>query len=258
MFAAVAALLALSASPVAAGPGSDARIRAEIDAYIVAHPTDYRGIDTLQFKYRGSHIAVVITGVACELTADQAADWMANYEANQANAIVPMSGIQAPALTITKQAISGGVQFWGWWNFPDTQAWQGSPYDLASTTIPTNSCTRTQNHAIWTYRNNGSVQTHLGSMRSHAPNQYLIWNVADYVTNFQNQADKGLTRLEVVRTASCSGSVNVGAAFDYEGNKGGGISGISIGFGFLSVSYSVGGVHDHWGTDAIWTTLYPS
>lgn len=58
------------------------------------------------------------------------------------------------------------------------------------------------------------------------------------------------------RTPTCQGSINVGAAFDYEGNRGGGLGAISVSFGVFSVTYApAADVFGHWGTDAIWTYI---
>jgi hypothetical protein len=108
---------------------------------------------------------------------------------------------------------------------------------------------------VWTYNANNNP-TNLGTFRSTSPNKWVLWNVADYTTNFMSQADHGLTRLEVARTTACVGTKNVGAAFDYEGNQGGALAAISVTFGFISVSYNPSSpTHGHWGTDAIWAYI---
>lgn len=251
--AVAASLLILSAAPANAGAPNEAAIKAEIDAYIVAHPMDFEAIDALVVRYRGQHITIRTPGIDRVLTATEAAQLV---KARSSSDVGILSGIPAPQIYITNVPISGGAQFWGTWDFPDTWAGQGAPVDIAAQTFSTDPCTRMQNGAIWTYKVTGG-QTYLGSTRSTAPNANWVWNVADYVTGFENQADRGTTRVEIVRSLACGpGLINVGAAFDYEGNQGSGsILGISIQFGFFSVTYSGSMLSGHWGTDPLYVYI---
>jgi hypothetical protein len=250
---AVALLCALTMAPAAIAAPSDQAIKAKIDAYIVAHPMDFKGINALVVRYRNVPIRVATVGVDHAMTADEAA---ALVQQRTRASVGMLAGIPTPQIYITSVKITKGVQFWGTWDFPDTWAGQGSPVDIAGQTFSAPSCARMQNGAIWTYAVR-SGSTGLGSTRQTAPNASWLWNVRDSVTAFENQADRGTTRVEIVRSAACSASLkNIGAAFDYEANTGGGsITSVSVSFGFFSVSYSNPGLTGHWGTAPIYVYI---
>lgn len=253
---AAASLLALSTSTASAAPSSDDAITAKIQAFIVANPFDYLGIDKLVFKYLGEHIQFQVLGSKTPVTAAEAAALKA--EADAAGDVVPMSGIPTPWMGVGSYGITGGKRFWGSWDYPNG-AWagQGSPVDIAGLEESTDSCTRTQNGFVDTYSATGS-ETSLGSTRTVYPNQGWLWNIRDYTTNFTPQADHGTVMFDIVRTSLCgSRTLNVGVAFDYEGNLGCGITGVSMGFWVFAVSYSCNPVEGHWGTDPTWVYIYP-
>jgi hypothetical protein len=246
-------LTTFTVSPAAAAPPSEAEMKASIEAFILAHPMDFVGIDALVYRYRGEHITVATVGVDRPMTAAEAAKV---HAARASESVVVLGSIPTPQVYITSVKISGGVQFWGTWDFPNSWAGQGSPKDIAAQTFSTKTCTKMQNGRIWTYAVQ-SGSTNLGTVWSSEPNRSILWNVADYVTNFENQADRGTTRMEIVRTSSCSSAkINVGAAFDYEGNAGGGsIVSVSVNFGIFSVGYNSTPLHDHWGTYPIYVEI---
>ncbi len=210
---------------------------------ISSHPTDFVGIDRLVFEYTGKHIAVAAVGVVGQLTANEAAGVVAAQErsSNKAGAgsVMPMSGIPAYQIYVTTVPLSGGgAQIWGTWDFPDSWAGQGAPFDIAATSVSMNSCVQMSNLAIWTY-SVGGASTNLGSQRAVYPATGVEWNVQDYVSGFADMADRGTTRVELHRGSGCPPTVQVGAAFNYDANQGNGsIVSIGFNFGFLSVSFS--------------------
>lgn len=241
----VVALIASSGGllTVSAAPRSDASINNELETYIVAHPTDFVGIDRLVFEYTGKHIAVAAAGVIGQLTAAVAAEIVAAHDTSATKAgagdVMPMSGIPAYQIYVTTVPLSGGgAQIWGTWDFPDTWAGQGAPFDIAATSVSMNTCVQMSNLAIWTYKVGGG-STNLGSQRAVFPATGVEWNVQDYVSGFASMADRGTTRVEVHRGSGCPPTVQVGAAFNYDANQGNGsIVSIGFNFGFLSVSFS--------------------
>jgi len=261
----IALLLAVMVAPgaSAAKPADEETIKATIDAYVIANPLDFEGIDALVYRLRGEHIAVRGDGDKQDLTAAEAAarvratrdaEAQAGIAAQAEGDVVVLSGIPAPQRYITKIKITNGVQFWGTWDFPDDWAGQGAPVDIASIAFSAPSCVKTQNQAIWTYKMGGG-STGLGSLRGVHPGNDVMWNVADYTTNFTSQADRGTARIEIVRTSACSSTAkNIGAAFWYGGNQGGSLQGVTVGLGFLSITY-IGSVHGEWGTDAIYQSI---
>jgi hypothetical protein len=247
---AVLAGVLLVPAAIAAKPTDDTTIKATIDAYVVANPMDFEGIDALVYQLRGVHIAVRGDGDTADISAAEAAarvkavadaEARARAAADSADVVI-LSGIPAPQRYITKIVISNGVQFWGTWDFPDSWAGQGAPVDIAAVAISASTCTKMQNQAIWTYKTGGG-STGLGSLRGMHPGSDVQWNVADYTTNFTSMADRGTTRIEVVRTSACSSTgKNIGAA-------------VSISLGALSVSYSNAGLNDSFGTAAIYQII---
>lgn len=105
-FAAV--LIALVATPAAGATGQlqlEAEIKAMIDAYVVAHPMDFEGIDALVYRYRHDHISVRAYGGDHDMTAAEAA---AQVAASSRSDIAIASGIPAPQRYITTPRTTNG------------------------------------------------------------------------------------------------------------------------------------------------------
>lgn len=77
---------------------------------------DFLGIDAIVFGLRHEHIAVRASGDDHNLTATEAADRVKAANEKSRGGITPYS-IPAPQRYITMIAISGGVQYWGSWDF---------------------------------------------------------------------------------------------------------------------------------------------
>lgn len=233
-----AGVLTMTFASGIAAARSDASINKEIETYIIAHPLDFVGIDSLVFRYTGEHIVIGTVGVDGPMTAIEAQALRAETLASGQVGI--LSGIPAFTVVVTSVALSGGGRaIWGTWDFPDSWAGQGAPADIAATSVSMNTCVQMSNIAVWTYSTvSPPGSTNLGTLRSVQPALGVVWNINDYVSGFQDMADRGTTRVEVRRGSGCPTTVQVGAAFDYEANRGGSILGVSLSFGFFSVTYT--------------------
>lgn len=233
---------------------SDASINAEISDYILKHPKDLIGQDKLVFKYTGEHITVGIAGIDRQLTAEEAQSALTG---TGEGGITPMA-LPDFQIYVSSIALSGGGrQFWGTWDFPDWWAGQAAPVDLAQLSFQMNSCFRMSDYRIYTYSTvSPPGSTNLGTLRSTAGFTGGLWNVNDQTSGFQNLADRGTATITVKRGTGCPGPLQqVGAAFDYEANQGGGVVSVTPIFAFFSVSYSGNPLTNHLGTPPIYVDL---
>jgi len=142
-------------------------------------------------------------------------------------------------------------RYTGSWNLPDSFAGQRVPDDFGTLTFLMPNCMLMSAYGVATYTYTG-VSTNRGYLKAangHAP----IFGVRDYTTNFMSQADHGLMAVTV--TNNCTSAQQVTADFIYEGNAGGGVVGVTAGWGFLSVTYTGGPIAAQRGTAPIYKTF---
>ena len=231
------------------------RINTEILQYQEAHPGDLVGLDRLAYKYTGKHLVASVSGHTGLLTAE-VAQRAASDSADLAAASACTGGI--PRFTVTIEAVPlygppDMRRVTGRWNFPDCWAGQRTPVDIASLAFNMADCFRMGGHNISTYSVTGR-NTYRGTLRTaNVGSKAPIWNVADYTTNFEMQADHGGAGVTI--SDYCGGSHQVGAAFDYEANAGGRVLSVSAGWGGLGVSYSGSPMTRQLGTTPVYFNL---
>ena len=222
----------------AAGPKTNEQKNQEILAYAEAHPDDLTGLDRLAFKYTGEHIIASTNGISGQMDAATAQEVFRTKNAAVA-ASACTGGIPNFSVTIEVIPLVGPPaqkRVTGRWNFPDCFAGQAAPVDLASVEFSMPDCMRMINHNVSTFSVSGK-STYRGSLRTaNVAGKAPIWNIADYTTNFEMQADHGGTGVTI--QDYCAGTTTIGTAFDYEANIGGGVVSVTAGFGGLGVSYS--------------------
>jgi hypothetical protein len=234
--AALGAMLVLSATGAAVAATPAQRIDAELIAYGEAHPYDFEGLDALTYKYTGQHISVATNSVSAASGPMSVLSGIPNYTVT----VVAQPLVSPPRYLVT-----------GRWDFPDSWAGEGSPVDLAQLSFQMSSCIQMSNYTIQTYTYNGT-STNRGTLRSTAGFTGGLWNVSDYMVGFVGQADHGSASITLTYGPTCSGLIQVAAAFDYEANQGGGVLSVSPSFGFFSVSYSGSPLTNHQGTEPIY------
>lgn len=213
-------------------------MNAEILAYQEAHPGDLVGLDKLAFEYTGKHLVASVRGKGNNLSAAAAqraeAESVAEVEATACTGGIPNFSVTIEAVSLAGPPDLKRVT--GRWNFPDCWAGQRTPEDIASLQFLMADCFRMGAHSISTYSVSGR-NTYRGTLRTaNVASKAPIWNVADYTTNFESQADHGGAGVTI--SDYCGGTHQVGTSFDYEANGGNSsVTGVSAGWGFLSISY---------------------
>lgn len=131
------------------------------------------------------------------------------------------------------------MNVYGEWDWQDDFIGQGSPEDIAAIRV-NKSCGTWSNYygaaATW----NGPTFSDRVTLRSGGTGTAgPIWNVHDRVTNFENLTDRGMIWADY-DIASCPSDVkdSMQAEVVFEGNDGGSVLNVSIGWGLFDVSYA--------------------
>lgn len=131
---------------------------------------------------------------------------------------------------------TGVISVSGHWNWRDDFVGQGPPFDIAALQF-SSGCGEFLSHSSATYKWDGT-STNRGTLRhTGVGTNSPLWNIDAQVSGFENYADNGVVATTYDKGA-CTGTVQ--AAFTYEGNIGGSLTSVSVGWGVLSVNYSGG------------------
>lgn len=237
---ATACCAAIGLPAAATGPGADSteRFHDRFALFVKENPGDYTGLAAL-VEGMGSTLDIKLYGVGeVEPEVAQAAyDAMDGQELLSDGTISPMAW-PTDAFTVglaTSQAPgSATVSITGTWNFRDDFLGQGPPVDIASIAI-SQGCGTWSGYYANTYRYDG-VSTNRASLRSGGVGTTgPAWNINDTISNFMSYADHG-TVGAVYDLTHCSGAVQT--EFVYEGNDGGSVVNVSLGWGAFTVTYS--------------------
>lgn len=234
----------------------NAKIMAKIDAYEMAHPDDYAGLEDLLLKYTGKGLEVKTRGMQKSMSGHEAQRY---YDAQKVDGgdVVTAGGIRDFSVTLKSYYTlyqQPTKYFRGRWNFPDSWAGQNTPADIASLGFTgLNHCTRLHHLTgnSYTYKKEA---THLVYLKAaNIANSAPIFGIRDREKGFVSQADSGYVNADVART--CGGQRDIGADFTYEANAGGSVLNVSAGWGFLSVSYGGGPMVLQKGTQPLYTKV---
>jgi len=259
---AIVSLVGVSAAALTlSGVARETRADDGVATFALRHPGDYVGLDREAVKATGTHAIVGTNERPGEVTPSRATTFMRRYGGGSTTPI-PLGGIPSFSLGVAATATGTGVVprgkplpyiVTGSWNFPDSWAGQASPTDEATLQFDMPSCVHMSNFrsATYTYKNGSTNLAFLKS--SNVNNKAPIWSVSDKQSGFVAQADHGTVSLQLDNT--CGKAVSVGADFSYEANQGGSLVSVSAGWGFLSLSYSSGGLRRQQGTSPIYFTM---
>lgn len=224
---------------------------AAVEEYQQAHPTDYEGLAEVAEQHGGSiQVSTNVTGPTSPSEARQVMEY--DPASEDEATISPMANLPSDAFTvsITSSAhpASTVVGVTGTANWRDNFAGQSAPFDIASLGL-SSQCGTLSGYSAVTYALGGG-STGLATLRDGgAGTGAPTWNVDAYTSGFENQADRVMVSVNYNK-AGC-GSSNVQAGFIYEGNQGGGLTGVSASFLGLSLSYSGSPLTLQKGTGAI-------
>ncbi len=242
--AATAAVLFATAVPAVSAEKVPIQGDTELDVafaeYVRDHPGDWVGAEALVQSLGGS---MTISGDDGTLTtAEEATSAFDEMRGQQPGGITPFAW-PSDAYTVAVAVVTSGpldstVSIAGAWNYRDNFIGQGPPVDIAALLV-NKTCGTWSGYTASTYRHNGT-STGLASLRSGGTGTSgPAWNIGDYVTNFMSQADNGSVAA-VYNRSSCSSvdKSSIQGEFVYEGNSGGSVLSVSLGWGGFGVSYS--------------------
>lgn len=219
---------------------NDALLDSEFSKYVALHPGDWVGARDLVEELGGT---MVISGDNGEVvTAEQAT---ARFQALNGNGTEietyawPSLAFTANVAVVTSGPTDTTVSIAGAWNWKDSFIGQGSPVDIAAILV-NKSCGTWSGYTSSTYKWNGTKTSGRSSLRSGGTGSTGPgWNIIDGVSNFENLVDNG-TVAAVYNRSACSSTdkKNIQAEFVYEGNSGGSVLSVGLGWGGFSVSYS--------------------
>ncbi len=147
-----------------------------------------------------------------------------------------------------------GVRLTGTWDWRDDFVGQGDPFDVAALQFTADCFTELgwyeQSAATW----DGTPTAPPTLRSSGVGSNEAVWNVDARPVGFENLADNGVVSV-IIDAYTCEEGARLGGAFAYEANVGGSLTGVSVGWGFLSVSYSGGTDSSQLSTEPIYRTV---
>ncbi len=265
-------VIAASASAAVATSATDRTTRSddvseqEFDArfaeYVAEHPGDWAGLNRL-VDSMGGPLQVAGEGGA-RISPDSLGHLDLFTPMAGENVLDAQMGIQAwepnAFSVVMAWGLSGPddstVSLTGAWDFRDDLLYQGAPEDIGGLSV-SEDCGLWGGYTAATWKGGSTVTEYdLVSLReSGIGERGPVWNVQDSVKDFVNQADSGATSA-VYDTSTCTASEKsqLQASYAYEGNDGGSVLGVSIGWGAFTVSYENKGNTQKHSTGAI--TIY--
>lgn len=229
-------------SAAMATPGAnDAILDRAFSRYVHEHPGDWIGAADLVESLGGS---IAISGDDGVLITPEAATAAFRSMDGDDNERVTPYAWPSTAFTVAVAVVTSGptdstVSIAGGWNWKDNFIGQGSPVDIASIMV-NKSCGTWGSYSATTKKWNGVATKGRASLRSGGTGTAgPVWNIADGVSNFENQVDNGTVSAVYTRSGcSAAEKKSIQAEFVYEGNDGGSVVSVSAGWGGFQVSYS--------------------
>jgi hypothetical protein len=243
------AVLALASVPVPAVAADPSGLDNPVYRYAVAHPLDLAGLDRVSRQYSGAGIQVQLNGIEGALAGPEAQRVLDVRWTRRKNNLS-----HNPADNLSVGFVWVGAVARGIWDFRDAFVGGVAPVDLSSVQLSLG-CTRIKQTITRTYdytneQTPNAAYLYHGGLGTNAP----ISAVKDATSGHKMVTDHGVTDIILTKPRGC-GKHSHGAQYTYEHNQGqSGFSG-SAGWGFLSVSYTGGGVHFQKGTDPSWKTF---
>lgn len=239
--AAASAVMVATSATATASTGESETVNAEtfhqkVNEYALAHPGDFEGLNALAEELGGE--LTVSTSWTGPTTPETATRVQESIDAPDTSGEISPAAIPTDAFVVSvataRHPASTVASVSGTWNWRDEFVGQGPPVDIAALRF-SDSCVIYGANAVSTYRWD-NVSTDRGTLRSAGVGTGgPVWNIDAQVSGFANYADHG-TVTQSVDLKECSGTVQT--AFDYEGNDGGSVLSVSLGWGGLSVGYS--------------------
>ncbi|MFK5691365.1 hypothetical protein ACI3EY_17035 [Ornithinimicrobium sp. LYQ92] len=233
----VASAMAAPASASIRGEHSDGEgITAEefhdaIADYRLENPQDIEGLESLVVSLGGD---VSISTSASGPTDGRTANADMRNDPSEMGALDFPTDAFVVSIVSASHPASTTADISGHWNWRDDFVGQGAPVDIAALQL-SSGCGQFLSHSSATYTYDGT-STNRGTLReSGVGTNSPTWNIDDAVSNFTNYADNGVVAVTYDKS-DCSGVVQ--AAFTYEGNNGGSLTGVSVGWGIMNVTYN--------------------
>jgi hypothetical protein len=239
-------LLAVAVAPASAQPVPRASgfdydgFNTALNMYESRHPNDWVGLERVLTTWGATDYRVTVPAIGVrDATAGQAQAAYRRYLAlSRPNTVSPtrLSVSGSTALLRTGEYLVQGN-----WNWDDSFIGMQAPADLASLEYSSHCWKGTR--AYWNMHDYvGNNHTGQGFWYSANPSTFThVLGITDKTSSFVAWNDNGNERY-FMQSTGCF-THDIAAAFQYEHNQGGSLLGVSVGFGFLSVSYSTGDDH---------------
>lgn len=239
--ASVALLIGLTAVPAQADGGrklSSAEVEAQIDAYVAKHPNDIVGLSRLSKRLTGAPTRVSLNREG-EVSPEHAQAVLDGKASGMQTMAFPQDAFDVFVTYVPLAQGSRQLKVYGQWNWRDDFVGQGAPEDIASLQFSYPDCVRHGNLLANTGMWDGTVTNRATLRDAGVGSKSPLWNIADGTSGFANLTDNGYVSA-TLNAANCTvgGPAQVGIAFSYEANRGGSVSNVSVGWGFLNIGYN--------------------